>query len=689
MAGTSNKFSRFWQELKRRKTDRVLVIYAATAFTILQVAEPIKSGLSLPDWTTTFIIIVLAVGFPIAAIFSWIFDITPGGIEKTKPESERKRHTTEAELRKWKSTTLISVIVIIALLFYNIIRGTALSGSGKAEASLTVEPFRCIDDEEELVRNGIVFTESINGALASIENIDLRAWPSNSDYKEKDKSFREIARDLNVSFILKGTLNKNNFSNKIILIVQLIKATSQSLLWGNNYVIEPELKNMNAIKNDITYKISEKLNANLSDKERRRISKKLSNNPDALRNYYEGNAATQRIIFNTSTGNKFFDKIIDSKFFENAINSFDLAIAQDSSFALAYAKRAIIRSWAYYTEKTDNTAIGKCKADIDKAIELDKDLVETKIALGFYYYYCTFENDKALDSFNQANSQQPNNWQCLYYMALVHRALGNWHKSQKLFAKVLKFNPQDPLVLTNIGLSESMLRNYDNAISYHNRAIEIAPSWIASYSNKIDAIILRDGKTAEAIKVLDTALLKTNNDMRSFRIQFDIFDGKYEDALHEIELSEPSDFLNDRGERLSTYGDIYRYLKDNNAAVTFYKSAVAFYKEKLTKAPKNCRYLGSLGLAYACLNNKADAVESGLNAVELSRNNLNRFVDRKLDLAKIYVMLGEYDKCLEQLDYLLRNPSNISAKLLQLDPFWNPIKESPKFKKMISNYSLN
>jgi tetratricopeptide (TPR) repeat protein len=685
MAGKPNKFSRFWQELKRRKTDRVIIIYAATAFTILQVAEPIKSGLSLPDWTTTFIIIVLAAGFPVAAIFSWLFDITPGGIEKTKPESERKRQTTESELRNWKRTTLISLIVIIGFLIYNVIRGTIWAEAGKAITSLTVQPFRCTNDEEDLIRNGVVFTESINGALASIDNINLRAWPPNLDSQEQDKSFRQIAKDLNVSFILKGTLNKNNISNKIILIVQLIKATSESLLWGNNYVVEPELKNMNEIKNDITDKISEKLNASVSEKERRRINKKLSDNPDALRNYYEGSAVTQRIIFNTSTGNKFFDDLIDSKFFDNAINSFDLAIAQDSSFALAYAKRAIIRSWAYHTGHVDKSSIEKCRSDINKAIELDKDLIETYIALGFYYYYCTRDYQKALENFSYAHTQQTSNWQCIFYMALVHRALGNWQKSQKLLAKVMEFNPKDPLVLTNIGLSESALHNYDKAIFYHNKAIGIKPKWPASYENKVEAMLLRDGVTPEVRGVIDTALTKTGKDLKELRILLNIYDGKYQDALHEIELSEPADFDN-RGIQLITYANIYRYLNRNDIATTFYENAVSFYELELADSPENYYYLSSLGLAYAGLCNKTKAIEAGEKAVNPGRSSCLDSRDRMTDLAKIYVLTGEYDKCLKQLNILLRNPSNVSVKLLQTDPVWKPLQGTPEFRKLNENY---
>lgn len=685
MTGPPNKFFRFWQELKRRKTDRVLVIYAATAFTILQIAEPIRSGLSLPDWITTFIIIVLAVGFPVAAIFSWFFDVTPGGIEKTKPAGERKKHTTEAELRTWKSTTLISVIIIIALILFNVFKGTVgAEAADAAEKSITVLPFGCLNDEKELLLQGRYYTDCINGTLTSIENITLRTWPPNLNFEENKKSYPEIGKQLKVSFILKGTLSK--LTNRIIFIVQLIKAKSSNILWANNYELNED--NFYEVQKDIAFHISSSLNAGMSKRERSRISKKPSSNLSAMRSYLEGSSITQHVIFNISSGNKIFEDLINANLFDKAINSFDEALKNDPSFALAYAKRATIRSWGYHTGYFDKTSIEKCKSDINKAVELDKDLIETKIAQGFYYYYCTFEYHKALASFTSANLQQPNNWQCLYFIAIVQRALGNWHKSEKLFDKVLEFNPQDPLVLTNIASSKTMLRNYDEAVFYNDRAIEIAPSWSASYNNKIDAIILRDGNTSEARKVLDTALLKTGDNLRIIKAQLDIYDGKFEDALHEIEFSESAAFYN-RGEQLLAYAEIYSYLKNNDIALTFYGRALEFYKQILAEEPDNCRNLGSLGITYAGLQSKSEAVEAGEKAVKMAENDANRIVDRKTDLAKTYLMLGEYNKCLDQLEFLLGNPSYISVKYLKLDPEWKPIQGMPEFKKMISDYAGN
>ena len=688
MTGNPNKFSRFWQELKRRNTDRVIVAYAAIAFVILQLSDLLEDSLLLPGGTTAFITLILGIGFPIVGVFSWFFDITPGGIQKTKPVTGKKKHAVETELKRWRSSTLVSLLVIIALLSYNILSNSFGAKFGKGGKALAVAPFNSVDDEKDMIENSIMFSQEISAALSNIENITLKEWPPNLDSKIKEISYPEIAKELEVAFMLKGTLDKNSVSNKITLIVQLIRLSSSSMLWGQNYSVDLGLIGMNAIKSDITDNILRNLNANVSQRERRRMNKKPSNNPEAIRDYYQGTTVSQRIIFNTSTGNKFFDTLIDSKFFENAIISFDLAIAKDSAFALAYAKRAIIRSWAYHTGHVDKSSVELCRMDINKALELDKELIETYIARGFYYYYCTKELDKALENFRYANSQQPNNWQCIFYMALVQRAMGDWKKSQNLLARVMEFNPQDPLVLTNIGLSEFSLRHFDKAIEYQNKAIEIMPEWPAPYVNKIDAILSRDGNTYEARRVLETALINTGDRLREIRIWLDIFDGKLEDALHEMQLSEPSDF-SDRGNQLITYATLYRYLDKNDAAESFYREAISFYEQRLAANPENYSYLGSMGLAYAGLGKKTEAIEAGEKAANPARSTSMEIMDIISDLAEIYVMTGEYEKCLTQLDMLLKNPSRISVKYLQVDPVWKPLQNNPGFRKLLANYSKN
>lgn len=681
-----NKFSRLRQELRRRKTDRVIVAYAAAAFAILQLGQILSDELAFPSWTMTVLMIILATGFPVAAILSWFFDVTPGGIEKTKPAPEKRKPATGAEIKKWRNTTLISFIIIIILILYNIVNIFVVAGENKglSERSITVQPFGCLNDESELALKGAFFTDYINGTLTSIEDITLRTWPPYMNTQEIKKSYSEIGRELNVSFILKGTLSR--LTDNTIFIVQLIRIKTESIAWAKNYELDPEGGNFYEIQRDIALNITSSLNAGISQKERKRINKKPSFNPSAMKSFMQGNAVSQQVIFNASSGNRFFSQLIDASLFANAIQSFDKAIEHDPAFALAYAKRAIIRSWGYHAGYIERSAIPACRSDIEKALALDRDLVENLIAQGFYCYYCENDYNKALSFFTRAGREQANNWQCKYYMALVERVLGNWERSQELMSKVLEFNPRDPLLLTNIGISEEMLRNYDKAVFYHDQAIKIMPKWPSAYANKINALLLGNGNTAEIRKIIDTASKRTDDNMKEFRIRMDLYDGRFQEALHEIELSEPADF-NDRGIRLLLYSDIYRYLNNLQSAVKFSESALDWYEKKVNEDPGKCDNYSYMGIAYAGMNNKAKAAEYGENAVRMSKGNYIWHTERRLNLATIYVMTGEYEKSLKELDFLLGRPSLISVKLIQIDPAWEPLRKMPEYKKLIAKYS--
>jgi len=231
-----------------------------------------------------------------------------------------------------------------------------------------------------------------------------------------------------------------------------------------------------------------------------------------------------------------------------------------------------------------------------------------------------------------------------------------------------------------------MLRNYDKAVFYHDQAIRIMPDWPSAYSNKITALLLRNGNTAEVRKIIDSASKKTEDNLREFRIRADIYDGRFQEALHEIELSEPTDF-NDRGRQLLMYSDIYRYMNNLRASVTFSGSALDWYEKKINEDPEQCENYSFMGIAYAGINNKALAIEYGENAVRMSKKNYMWYTDRRLNLAVIYVMTGEYEKSVKELDFLLGQPSLISAKLVKLDPVWNPLREMPEYKKLIARYS--
>ncbi len=207
-----NKLSQFWQELKRRKVVRVITVYAAAAFVILELLSIIIEPLRLPDWTLQFAIVFLCIGFIIAIILSWIYDIHPeGGIVKTEPAIEAEEEVSEkpSGVNAWKIATYISVVIIIGLIVFNI------TGSRKQaedlielEKSIAVLPFENMSDNSEFAHLGDAMTDEIIMQLYKIREFEVRSRTSVMQYKDTEKGSPLIGEELNVNYLLEGSTQR-------------------------------------------------------------------------------------------------------------------------------------------------------------------------------------------------------------------------------------------------------------------------------------------------------------------------------------------------------------------------------------------------------------------------------------------------------------------------------------------------
>jgi tetratricopeptide (TPR) repeat protein len=383
---------------------------------------------------------------------------------------------------------------------------------------------------------------------------------------------------------------------------------------------------------------------------------------------------------------------MESISFNSAIQTYDKAIKDDPLFAQAYAKRAIARSWGYYTGQLDSIQIPKCLEDINKAIKIDKDLPDIQVAFGFYYYYCKMDLEKALEYFKHAAGKSPEDFEPLFYMAMVYRRKADWVKSQNLIKKIIALDPQDALCLTNIGLTYGYFHNYDSALMFHQKAIDVLPVWSSSYRNKLETIIMKNSNIYEARTLLDTAIHKTGEKFKDFEILLDIYERKYSDALKESEKLHLSD-LKFKGIKYLYQAEINGYLKNSENAGIYYDSALVSFGNDLKKDKNNPEIHSYLGIAHAGIKNKAKAIEEGKRAVDLIKYNNFDKNDMIVNLARIYTMVGEYDLAVSTIEYLLQTelniPSSLSVNLLQLDPVWKPILNIPEIRTLLKKSSEN
>ena len=594
--------------------------------------------------------------------------------EDIKPKPGQKK-----DLRTIIILATIIVLVLIPLGYLFIPKLS--ESSEKVEKSIAVLPFDNMSDNKEYAKFGDAMTDEIIIQLYKIKKFIVRSRTSVMQYKSTDKTIREIGRELNVNFIVEGSVQR--FEDQFRIRVQLIRTKTDEHLWGETY--ENNWNDILSIQSDIAKRIADNLETVLTPEEIEKIEKNPTVNINAYSKYISGNTIYDEARNFLFTGNRY----TDSSSFEYAIKMYDKAIELDSVFALAYARRAITRSWGYFSGVLpDKGNIEKCRIDIEKAKKIDSGLAEVQIASGFYYYYCRKDYQNALNHFINVANQEPGNWEPKYYIALVNRRLGNWVKSQELLSEVLKYDLNSALILTNIGVSYDYLRNYDTALIYHERAIEILPIWPAPYLNKIGTLLLKEGNTKEARHLLDSAVQKTGKRFQRIKILLDIYDHKFEEALNQTDQSDPSDFEN-QGDVYLHYAMIHNYLNNSELSEKYYDSARVFLENELIDDPENPIIYSRLGIADAGLKNKLKAIENGEKAVTLSYKDALDLSENKINLAKIYIMSGDHQNGLKLIDELLKEPSLLSIELLQLDPDWKPIRENPEFKRILMNYSKN
>jgi tetratricopeptide (TPR) repeat protein len=600
---------------------------------------------------------------------------------KTAGRTIKAKHEKSVYL---KTKPVFAAIFVLLLIVLGSLLITMLSrSSDTGEIKIAVLPFEKWFSDKDYYYLGDAIASQINSQLRDVKKFYVISFNSTRRYTASDiPPTRQISKECGANILVQGFVELLNYNKDIIIYVQLINARNNNLVWDKKK-FEGKLDSLQAIRSKIVIDIAQELHVGLSPEEIGLIETGITKSSDAYKNFLSANEQNEAASLSLM-GKKYND----SSSFELAIKMYNKAIMCDSSFALAYAGRAISRSWAYYTGSLpDQSNTEKCREDIEKALKIDPKLPEAQIAYGFYYYYCKKEYQKALECFKKASDIDPGNWQPVFYLAIIYRRIGEWSRSQALLTKVLKYNPQDALILTNIGSSYNYLRDYDSALIYQDMAIKIMPNWSSPYFNKIGTLLLKNGNTKEARIVIDTAFKETGNTFQSLSISLDIYDARYKEALIKTELSDPSDFI-DKGDKLLYYARIHNYLDNSDLAKTYYDSARVFFIKKMKEDPENPKSFIQAGLAYAGLKDGAKAIEAGRKALSLSNNALTRN-NILIDLAKIYITVGDYENGFRQIENLLKTPSDFSIKLLQLDPVWKSIKERPEFKKILADYSEN
>jgi tetratricopeptide (TPR) repeat protein len=663
---------RFVQELKRRRVFRGILYYGASTLILLEAANNIANMFG-KDAAPTWLGWILGIGFIGSLIFSWIYDITPGGIKKTEPYDGQKVAIPKKEVRLYQTTTFVSVLIIIGLLSFNIVDRAKTKAIQKLEKSIAVIPVDTGGLSYQESQHFDFVGQQITVCLMKVKDCFVRPWEHCRNYKRGNKAYPEIGHDLSAAILVDLSPYETQVQKN--LFIHLIVANDGRLLLSESLEIEGSWEEeISKYSRRISKKMARTLRIYLTQEERALIDEqKVSSRASMLFSF--GRKMTQDAMDVAQIGESAISgqtMYYDSISFDRAINYFTEAIKEEPTFAAAYANRAKARLWGIRARYYDMSYLDECRYDIEKAFDLDSNLPDAHLVMGIYHYFGTGNYEQAISSFEKAIELIPDNNEYLFYMSKISTELGNWEDVRMLADKVFDSNPLDALIFTNLGIMYHYLGDLTKSIECHDRAIKLIPLWYAPYINKVKAL-LSVGEISIARSVIREAIENTGKNYSRILAELDLYDGDYSTAVKHIELAIEEESISQarfEWDELLIQAKIYKYAVKPIKAREYYGLAEQYYSDQINFDPEDYHSLSKLGIAYAGLGKDQLAIENGLKGLELAKNEYSavRFPDIMYNMAQTYALVGEDEAALLILKELLTTNSPYTLEFLKLDP---------------------
>jgi TolB-like protein len=443
--------SGFFEEVQRRKVYRVAVAYIIAAGFIIQIGSAVFPAWELPNWVFRSVVVLLLVGFPIALILAWAYDVTPQGIRATPAPTVSGSHRR----RNLIILIAIGVIVSAGAGFFLLPRASAR----KIEKSIAVMPFQNLSDQKENAYFADGIQDDILTNLSKIGDLKVISRMSVMSYRgDGARNAREIGKALGVGALLEGSVRRAG--NRVRVSVQLINANDDEHIWAEDY--DRELTDVFAIQTDLAQKIASALQAKLSPNEKARLDRRPTKDSDAYLLYVQAHDYANRPDRPKETSLK-------------AEELFERAIKLDPNFALAFAGLSEVESWIYHSYEPSSKRREKARLNANQSLRLQPDLPEGHLALGFSYYYGDRDYERALAEFEIAKRDLPNEAQAYSAIAAIQRRQGKWTESIANFEKSASLDPKNANLLYNLALNYVAQRDFKTADKTLDRALVAEP----------------------------------------------------------------------------------------------------------------------------------------------------------------------------------------------------------------------
>jgi TolB-like protein/Flp pilus assembly protein TadD len=544
------------------------------------------------------------------------------------------------------------------------------------EKSIAVLPFENLsrDPDNAFFANGI--QDEILTRLAKIGALKVISRTSTRQYESNPGNLADIAKQLGVANILEGSVQKT--AEQVRVNVQLINARTDSHLWGETY--DRKLIDIFKVESEVATEIAATLQAKLDPKEKAQLEAKPTNNSEAYVLYLKGRDREGGV----------HDTADD---FIAAEQLYRQAIALDPTFALAHARASITNSDIFlFTQAQESKP--KARAEAEAALRLAPDLAEAHLAMGLCLYWTEGDFDAAFKEFSIAATASPNNSEALVYTGLIYRRQGRWRDALASFARAENLDPRNFEPAHHGPATYLCLRDWNAAVAGYNHLLEISPDSITSRVRLAWAEIGRDSNTIAAKATLRKipAGIDPDGDVSLANWNVSMMERDF-DAAEKILGTFPRERFDETPKSLFQ-GDIALARGDVAQARSLYENGRPAMEAQVRDHPDDSQRRARLGLLYACLGRKEDAIRESRRAIDLRRERKDALETplRENNLAMVYVLIGETGQAIALIERLLSAPGagwgddpSMTLAELRLRWQWDPLRNDPRFQKILAN----
>jgi TolB-like protein/cytochrome c-type biogenesis protein CcmH/NrfG len=672
-------------ELKRRNVYKVAVAYAIVGWLLIQIATQVFPFFEIPNWAVRLVVLAIMIGFPIALVIAWAFELTPEGLKRTED-------VDRATEKRGKSHAWIYVVAVGAVLSIGLfVLGRYSTGNNMAprpsetgwsvpQKSIAVLPFENLSDDRGAAYFADGIQDEILTKLAGIADLKVISHTSTAKYKSKPEDLKTVSQQLGVATVLEGSVQKAG--DKVRVNVQLIDARADSHLWAKSY--DREIQDIFAVESEVAQEIADSLQAKLSPAEATTVASAPTKDPAAydlfLKGEYEHRSALTALT---------------PELFDQAIAWYREAIARDPNFALAMAQLVVCRMRRHWlVESASESELIEIERMVKDALTLAPSLAEAHVALGVFHYYGFRQYEPALAEFGRAIELQPNNSEALQFSAYVHRRQAKWDLTLEEVGRSLRQDPRNASVTGNLAQTYCFLRRWKEAESTARHALTIDPHEATSMAIVLMSLLNRDGDEQEALRALATFpaddLLVPNSGTLAMvigrRAETFVLGRNFNAALKTWETG--VNVTGGERQRLSAKTALLVLAGDLTGAQVDTDKARQLLEVRLREHPGEVRSMRALSWVYLGLNRKEEAIKIAQQALELLPPEKDAVLGtgNMASLAEIQARAGATRDAVGILQRLLSIPAGefVSIARLRIDPVWDPIRSDPGFQQLLA-----